>query len=90
MKLYSKIHAAFFLINILLVIVIIFRERRNVAVTWSWLVVLVFIPIFGFFLYILFGQNVRKGKLYKNNQEANQWIPELVQADSADQTRTIR
>jgi cardiolipin synthase len=68
----------FFLINILFVIVIIFLERRNVTITWSWLIVLIFIPIFGFFLFILFGQNVRKGNFYKTTSEASQWLSELV------------
>ena len=40
-----------FFVNILLSIVIIFRERRQTAQTWAWLLVLLFIPVVGFVLY---------------------------------------
>lgn len=40
--------------NILLSLIIVFRERRETAQTWAWLLVLMFIPILGFILYIFF------------------------------------
>lgn len=56
---------AVFVINILLALTVVFLERRNVAATWSWLMVLLFIPILGFLLYVMLGQNLSRRKLYK-------------------------
>lgn len=51
--------------NILLAIIIIFLERREPTSTWAWLLVLFFIPIVGFFLYLLFGRRLRKRHLFR-------------------------
>lgn len=50
--------------NILLSIVIVFRERRETAQTWAWLLVLMFIPVVGFVLYIFFGRGISKDKIF--------------------------
>lgn len=52
-------------INILLSIVIIFFQRRSPQTVWTWLLVLYFIPIAGFFLYLLLGQDYRKSKMFR-------------------------
>lgn len=54
-----------FLINILFIISIIFIERRNPETTWAWILILTFLPILGFIIYILFGQNITKEKRFK-------------------------
>ncbi|MGM9904380.1 cardiolipin synthase [Enterococcus sp. 10A9_DIV0425] len=50
--------------NILLSIIIVFRERKETAQTWAWLLVLMFIPIVGFILYIFFGRGISKDKIF--------------------------
>ncbi|MDH6364732.1 cardiolipin synthase [Enterococcus sp. PF1-24] len=50
--------------NILFSLVIVFRERRETAQTWAWLLVLFFIPILGFVLYIFFGRGISKDKIF--------------------------
>ena len=52
-------------INILLSIVIIFFQRRNPTAVWTWLLVLYFIPILGFVLYLIVGQDYRKSRMFK-------------------------
>lgn len=52
-------------INIFLAAAIVFLERRHVAATWAWLLVLVFLPIVGFIIYIVFGQNLSKIKIFR-------------------------
>ncbi|GFN33261.1 cardiolipin synthase [Paenibacillus xylaniclasticus] len=52
-------------VNILLAAVLVFMERRNVEATWSWLMVLLFVPVLGFALYMFLGQNMRRRKLYR-------------------------
>ncbi|SER95029.1 cardiolipin synthase [Salipaludibacillus aurantiacus] len=45
--------------------VVIFLENRNPSKTLTWLVVLGTLPVVGFFFYLLFGQNQRKSKSFK-------------------------
>jgi cardiolipin synthase len=59
------IYPIILLANILLAAVLIFMERRNVGATWAWLMVLLFLPVLGFLLYLVFGQKLTKRKLYK-------------------------
>ncbi len=54
-----------FLINIVFIISIIFIERRNPQTTWAWILILTFLPILGFIIYILFGQNITREKNFK-------------------------
>ena len=52
-------------INIILSILIIFFQRRNPTAVWTWLLVLYFIPIVGFLLYLVVGQDYRKSRMFK-------------------------
>lgn len=52
------------ILNILLSFVIVFRERKETAQTWAWLLVLMFIPIVGFILYIFLGRGISKDKIF--------------------------
>ena len=53
----SIILSILFFVNIILAGVIIFFERQNASTTWAWLMVLVFIPLLGFILYLIFNKN---------------------------------
>lgn len=55
-------------INILLAITIVFFERRDPKTIWTWLLVLYFIPVLGFLLYLLIGQDMRKSRMFKNKE----------------------
>ena len=59
------IYPIILLANIVLAAVLIFMERRNIGSTWAWLMVLLFLPVLGFLLYLVFGQKLTKRKLYK-------------------------
>ncbi|MBJ6362632.1 cardiolipin synthase [Paenibacillus sp. GCM10012307] len=54
-----------YVMNFLLAGTVIFLERRNVAATWAWLLVLSFLPSVGFILYLIVGQNLSRRKIYK-------------------------
>nr|WP_263326340.1 cardiolipin synthase [Neobacillus sp. Marseille-Q6967] len=54
-----------FIVNIMLALIVIFQERRDAGSTWAWLLVLFFIPILGFVLYLLFGQNLSRKHLFQ-------------------------
>lgn len=55
----------FFLINIIFSLLIIFFQRRNPTTVWAWLLLLYFIPVLGFILYLILGQNFRKERMFK-------------------------
>lgn len=50
--------------NLLAITYIIFFERRNPANAIVWILALIFVPIFGFILYLLFGQQYYKRKRF--------------------------
>lgn len=52
-------------INFVLAIVIIFFQRREPKSVWAWLLLLYYIPILGFFLYLVIGHNFHKNKMFK-------------------------
>lgn len=73
-------------INFLFAAVIIFLERRNVGVTWAWLMLLLFLPYIGFLVYILIGQNMARQKVYKIKPRTER----LVRDEIAVQVRQMQ
>ena len=53
------------IINILLSLIIVFFERGSPQAVWTWLLLLYFIPIVGFILYLIIGQDYHKNKMFK-------------------------
>lgn len=56
-------------INLLLLVGVLFFERRDIGNTWAWILVLVFIPIVGFFIYLFLGRNMKQKNFYKLTEE---------------------
>lgn len=42
----------------------VFRQRRDIAATWAWLLVLCFLPLFGFVIYAFVGRKLPENKLF--------------------------
>ncbi|MDN7243362.1 cardiolipin synthase [Planococcus sp. N028] len=61
----SILTAVIFVLNIFLAAALVFLERRDASSTWAWIMVLFFIPIFGFFFYLLLGRRLRRKTLFK-------------------------
>lgn len=53
------------IINIFLSLVIIFFQRRSPLTVWTWLLILYFIPILGFVLYLVLGQDYHKSRMFR-------------------------
>ncbi|ANU26445.1 cardiolipin synthase [Planococcus versutus] len=70
--------ALIFILNILLAAALVFLERRDAPTTWAWLLVLFFIPIFGFFIYLLLGRQLRKKTLFKWEDNKKIGIESLI------------
>lgn len=54
----------FLILNIFFTVFIIFFERKNPASTWAWIIVLNILPYFGFIIYLMFGLEARKHKIF--------------------------
>lgn len=54
------------LINIFLALVIVFFQRRSPQTVWTWAgFLLYFIPILGFVMYLIIGQDFHKSRMFK-------------------------
>lgn len=62
-----------FIINIIFAIVVILFEKKNAHSTWTWLMIMLFIPVLGFICYLFFGQDLRRKKFFylKKEEEEN-------------------
>lgn len=65
MNIVSVLLGVIIVLNILFAVVMIFRERRDAPSSWAWLLVLFFIPVLGFLLYLLFGQNLSRYRMFQ-------------------------
>jgi len=57
------------LLNIVFAILVVFYERRNPAVTWAWLMVIALIPFGGFLIYLIFGRDGRKHRVFQQKKK---------------------
>lgn len=62
------------IVNELLAIFTVFREKRDIAATWAWLLVLFLIPIFGFIFYAFVGRKLPKQRLRRIQSETQQQL----------------
>jgi len=67
-----------FVINILFAFAVVFLERKNPASTWTWLMVLLFLPSVGFILYLFLGQNLKRKKLFLLKKEEKENLTSII------------
>ena len=60
--------AHLFFVNIILSLVIVFFQRRSPKTVWAWLLLLYFLPLLGFVLYLVVGQDFHKSRLFKGKE----------------------
>ncbi|HSQ89724.1 cardiolipin synthase, partial [Romboutsia sp.] len=56
---------AVYIINFLVILNLIFREKRSIETTVAWILILSTIPALGFVLYICFGRGISKDNMFK-------------------------
>ncbi|MBO1307516.1 cardiolipin synthase [Enterococcus sp. 669A] len=54
----------FLIVNTILSLVIVFRERKDTVTTWAWLLILTFLPVVGFVMYIFLGKGISKERIF--------------------------
>ncbi|WP_226677393.1 cardiolipin synthase [Rossellomorea aquimaris] len=79
MSILSTLLGILFFLNLILASVIIFLERKDAGATWAWLMVLFFIPLLGFILYLVFGQNLSRKRLFDWDDMKKIGIEGLIQ-----------
>lgn len=79
MEMIQDVYSLISILNVFLAGAVIFLERRNAAVTWAWLLVLLFLPGIGFILYLVLGQNLSKKPLYRIQDDKREILDTLVQ-----------
>ncbi|WP_249869383.1 cardiolipin synthase [Oceanobacillus saliphilus] len=67
-------------LNIALGISIVFLERKDPTSSWAWLMVLLFIPVAGFFLYLIFGKPISKKRIFTWDNKSRLGVKTAVQA----------
>ena len=73
------------LINIVFAILIVFFQRRDPQAVWTWLLVLTCLPVVGFILYIIIGQDFHKRNMFKTKE-----ISDMVSATISRQQFYIK
>jgi cardiolipin synthase len=68
----------FIILDIVLVLVIIFDQRRNPVSTVRWTLVLLILPGIGFFLYLFLGQDWTKRRLFSMKARDDHRIADIV------------
>ncbi len=54
-----------FVWNMIFATIIVFFKRRDPKSVWAWLLLLYFIPVVGFVLYLMLGQDMRKRRMFR-------------------------
>jgi len=67
-----------FFLNFIFAGILIFLERKDASATWAWLMVLFFIPVAGFFLYLLLGRQLNKKRLFNWDGRSRVGIEQLI------------
>jgi cardiolipin synthase A/B len=80
MEIISYLFGSMLIFNITLGISIVFLERKDASSTWAWLMVLLFIPIAGFFLYLIFGKPISKRRIFTWDTKSRLGVKAAVQA----------
>lgn len=64
----SSILIIAYVISILSAISLIFIERKEPNTTWAWLLILFVLPGVGFIIYLIFGQNLSRQKIFREKK----------------------
>lgn len=65
-------------INFFIALSVVFVERKNPSAALLWVAVLFFLPIFGFLLYLVFGQTIYKERIFRFKEEDDRIAKEVI------------
>ncbi|SER89428.1 cardiolipin synthase [Gracilibacillus ureilyticus] len=79
MGVFQLVISLILIFNIILSFAIIFLERKNATSTWAWIMVLTFIPVFGFILYLIFGRKLSNKTIFTWDTKSKLGVKTAVQ-----------
>ncbi|GBG93956.1 cardiolipin synthase [Ligilactobacillus salitolerans] len=65
--------------NTVLAVVTVFKEKRDIAATWAWLLVLNLLPVIGFVIYLVVGKKISKERIFDIKLQEKLGINQLVE-----------
>ncbi len=68
LKVWTFLFQNLIFVNLILSFIIIFFQRREPKSVWTWLLILYFVPIVGFLLYLVIGQDMHKSKMFRTKE----------------------
>ena len=68
-----------FVLNIFVAIITVFKEKRDIAATWAWLLVLLLLPIVGFIMYLFVGKKLSRDDIYDIKSQQQMGLDQLVE-----------
>ncbi|WP_125705733.1 cardiolipin synthase [Lacticaseibacillus daqingensis] len=72
-----------YVLNVAGAILTVFREKRDIAATWAWLLVLNFAPLIGFVAYYFFGRKLSRRQLDKIRVQPHADLSAVLAAQQA-------
>jgi cardiolipin synthase len=76
--LFQDILTIIILINICFIISLVFFERRNPTAVLAWLSILILLPVVGFILYLILGQNYTREQLFTLKKKEDEILLDLI------------
>lgn len=61
-------------------IVTVFKEKRDVAATWAWLLTLILMPVAGFVIYLFIGKKISKDNIYDLKTQKSLGMSQLAES----------
>lgn len=75
----DNIFTVIIVINSVLAILTVFREPRDIAATWAWILLLLFLPVIGFILYSFAGRKLPHRRLFAYMDQDASEMENLIQ-----------
>lgn len=68
------------IMNTIGAIITVFKEKRDVAATWAWLLTLILLPVAGFIIYLFIGKKISKDNIYDLKTQKSLGMSQLAEA----------
>ena len=78
MSIWSMIFTAIIILNTIGAIITVFKEKRDVAATWAWLLTLNLLPVAGFIIYLFIGKKMSKENIYDMRTQKSLGMSQLA------------
>lgn len=78
MRLYISFRIIIYLVDLLISLNLIFKERRDVRSTISWIILFIFMPIIGVIFYVFIGRNISKVNTVELEEDRELYLNEKI------------